>query len=121
MLLIAAFVGYGATGWFGLFISLVATVLPSAAALIILLKILQHFRQSPVVKGMTLLVQPVIAIIMLVLTWDNSEESIDSIGILQFLGIVLISLWLLPKENTSGSTYRYRLCLRRYFLVLMNI
>jgi chromate transporter len=96
---IAAFVGYDIAGWFGVFISLIATVLPSAAALIILLKILQRYRQSPVVKGMTLLVQPVIAIMMVILTWNNSKESITTIGSLQFFGIALISLYLMTKKK----------------------
>jgi chromate transporter len=96
---IAAFVGYDIAGWLGVLITLIATVLPSAAALIILLKILQRFRQSPIVKGMTLLVQPVIAIMMLVLTWNNSADSIASIGILQFLGIACVSLWLMTKKK----------------------
>src|SRR5690606_7351547 len=68
---IAAYVEYDVSGWFGAFIAIFATVFPSAAALIILLYFMMHYRQSTVVKGMTLLVQPVIAILMLVLSWDN--------------------------------------------------
>jgi chromate transporter len=100
---IAAFVGYDIAGWLGVFISVAATVVPTAAALIILIKILQRFRQSPVVKGMTLLVQPVIAIMMLVLTWNNSKDSIAAIGILQFSGIALISLWLMTKKKVHPA------------------
>ena len=96
---IAAYVGYDKAGWLGVFIALIATILPSAAALIVLLKILQRFRQSLVVKGMTLLVQPVIAIMMLILTWSNSKDSIAHIGILQFSGIALISLWLMTMKK----------------------
>jgi chromate transporter len=65
---IAAYVGYDVYGWFGLVVALLATVLPSAAALIILLELMQKYKKSPVVKGMTLLVQPVIAVMMAVLT-----------------------------------------------------
>jgi chromate transporter len=100
---IAAYVGYDIAGWFGVFIALAATVLPSAAALIILLKILQRFRQSQVVKGMTLLVQPVIAIMMLILTWNNSKDSVAAIGILQFLGIAIVSLWLMTKKKVHPA------------------
>jgi chromate transporter len=100
---IAAYVGYDIAGWFGVIISLIATILPSALALIILLKILQRYRQSPVVKGMTLLVQPVIAIMMLVLTWNNSADSVASIGILQFFGIALISWYFMTQKKAHPA------------------
>jgi len=72
---IAAFVGYGAGGWTGLLAALAGTILPSAVALIVLLKVLHKYRQSPVVKGMSLLVQPVITIMMVVLTWQMAKSS----------------------------------------------
>ncbi len=90
---IAAFVGYDVGGWFGSVLALAATIVPSAAALILLLKVLQRHRQSPVVKGMTMLVQPVIAIMMLLLTWQMAESSIQSIGIIQSLIIAAVAFW----------------------------
>lgn len=90
---IAAFVGYDVYGWVGALLALAATVLPSAAALILLLKVLQKHRQSPVVRGMTLLVQPVIAVMMLLLTWQMAESSVESIGIVQSLLIAAVAFW----------------------------
>lgn len=90
---IAAFVGYGVSGWIGLISALTATVVPSAVALILLLKLLQKYRTSSVVKGMTLLVQPVIAIMMLTLTWQMGKSSIVSVGTLQTLGIAAVAFW----------------------------
>ncbi|REK71808.1 chromate transporter [Paenibacillus paeoniae] len=89
----AAFVGYDAGGWIGLIVALAATVVPSAVALIILLNVLRKYRQSPVVKGMTLLIQPVIAVLMLVLTWQMGESAIDSIGWVQSLIIAAVAFW----------------------------
>lgn len=94
---IAAYVGYDVFGWWGFVIALFATVFPSAFALILLLKLIQRHRQSLVVKGMTLLVQPVIAIMMLLLTWNMVKDAVSSIGIGQSLGIGLISLLALTK------------------------
>ncbi|MED4656649.1 chromate transporter, partial [Bacillus licheniformis] len=54
-------------------------------------------RQSQVVKGMTLSVQPVIAVMMLPLTWEISGDAIHSIGMVQSLVIALISLVALTK------------------------
>ncbi len=78
---IAAYVGYDVYGCLGLIVALLATVLPSAAALIILLEVMQKYKQFPVVKGMTLLVQPVIAVMMAVLTWTMVKWPTNSIGI----------------------------------------
>jgi chromate transporter len=94
---IAAFVGYQVAGWPGLIIATVATVAPSAVALIALLSLLNRFRQSQAVKGMTLLIQPVIAVMMILLTWEMGAVSIRSIGIWQSLCIAAVSLWALTK------------------------
>lgn len=94
---IAAYVGYGVLGWWGFLIALIATILPSAAALILLLKIMSKHRQSSIVKGMTLLVQPVIAVMMGVLTWQMFRDSFHSLGIIQSSVIGLVSLIALTK------------------------
>ncbi|WP_028559417.1 chromate transporter [Paenibacillus pinihumi] len=92
---IAAFIGYDVYGISGLIIALIATVVPSAVALIMLLKVLERYRNSGVVKGMTLLVQPVIAIMMLLLTWQMGASSLESIGLWQSLGIAAVAFWLM--------------------------
>lgn len=94
---IAAFTGFQQAGWLGAIITSLATIAPSAIVLIILLKILNQFRQSNIVKGMTILVQPVIAVLMIELTWDFGLISIDSLGYLQSIGIALFTLLALTK------------------------
>lgn len=100
---IAAFVGYQVGGWSGLVVALLATIIPSAIALILLLRVLRHYRQSTVVKGMTLLVQPVIAIMMVLLTWQFGRESIHGIGIWQSLGIAAVALWAMTKGKVHPA------------------
>lgn len=78
---------------------MLATVLPSAAALIILLEVMQKYKQSPVVKGMTLLVQPVIAVMMAVLTWTMVKWPTNSIGIWQTLFIAAIAFWAIKRTK----------------------
>lgn len=94
---IAAYVGYDVYGWWGLFVALFATIVPSALALILLLRFIQRHRQSTVVKGMTLLVQPVIAVMMAVLTWNMIKDASASMGIWQSLIIALIAFFALTK------------------------
>ncbi|MCL6601364.1 MAG: chromate transporter [Paenibacillus sp.] len=94
---IAAYVGYDVYGWFGVSVALLATALPSAAALIILLQVMQKYRQSPIVKGMTLLVQPVIAVMMTVLTWKMAKGPASSIGIWQTVIIAAVAFWAIKR------------------------
>lgn len=94
---IAALAGYQQAGWLGLTVATFATVAPSAIAIVILLKVLSRFKHSPVVKGMTLLVQPVIAMMMIMLTWEFSHVSFNSIGYLQSLLIGIIALLAMTK------------------------
>jgi chromate transporter len=96
---IGAYAGYYLFGWTGMFIALAATVIPSAAALIILLNLLQRHRKSNIVKGMTLLVQPVIAVMMLILTWHMAQTSIHAISIWQSLGIAAVAFWALNRRK----------------------
>ncbi|THF83438.1 chromate transporter [Cohnella fermenti] len=96
---IAAFVGFDVLGWPGMILALAATIVPSAAALIVLLKLLHKHRQSLVVKGMSLLVQPVIAMMMLLLTWQMADSSIKSSGIWHFLGIAAVAYWAMERKK----------------------
>ncbi|MFJ7638904.1 chromate transporter [Peribacillus sp. NPDC097264] len=94
---IAAYVGYDVYGWPGFFVALAGTIIPSAVALIYLLKILRKYKQSPIVKGMSLLVQPVIAIMMLLLTWQMAADAVGSIGYIHSLIIAGIAFLALGK------------------------
>lgn len=100
---IAAFVGYQQAGWLGMTAALSATIIPSAVALIVLLKILTSFKQSSVVKGMTLLVQPVIGVMMILLTVEFSSVSFESIGYVQSLIIGIIALLAIKKWNVHPA------------------
>lgn len=96
---IAAFVGYEVSGWPGFIIATFATIVPSAVALILLLSLLNKYRSSNVVKGMTLLVQPVIAVLMILLTWEMGIVSAEAINMWQTLMIAAISLFILTKTK----------------------
>lgn len=94
---IASYVGYQAAGWPGVIVALTATIAPSAIVLIVLLRLLHHYRQSPSIKGMTVLIQPVIAVMMLLLTWQMGQAAVHNIGILQSAGIAAVALWAMTK------------------------
>ncbi|WP_134699839.1 chromate transporter [Ammoniphilus sp. YIM 78166] len=66
----AAFVGFQVAGVAGATIALVATVLPSAIAMVILFKSVAYFKDSPYVKEMTKSVQPVVAVLLGILAYQ---------------------------------------------------
>jgi chromate transporter len=96
---IAAFVGYEIGGWPGLLIATVATVVPSAVAVVILLRLLNRYRQSQPVRGMTLFVQPVISVLMVLLTWKIARDSVHEIGWLWSLSIAVVAWWALDRRR----------------------
>lgn len=96
---IAAYVGYNSAGILGLTFALAATIVPSAIAFILLAKLLKKFKSSLVVKGMTLLVQPVIAVMMVVLTWQLSKGSVLQVGWIHFILIAAVSFWAMKIKN----------------------
>jgi len=90
---IAAYIGYNVAGIPGGLIALAATIVPSIVVLIIMLRVLQKYRESRAVKGISVMVQPVIAVLMLLLTWDMFHDSLMNIGWLQTLLIAAIAWW----------------------------
>ncbi|WP_445492421.1 chromate transporter [Niallia sp. 03133] len=94
---IAAYVGFGMGGWPGFLIALIATVLPSALALIFLINVMSKHRDSAIVKGMTIMVQPVITALMVMLTFEMFQDSYHSLGIYQSVIIAVIALLLFQK------------------------
>jgi len=94
---IAAFVGYEVYGWPGFIMALIGTVVPSAVALILLLKIIRRYRHSLVFKGVSLLAQPVIAIMMLLITITIATDAVHSIGYVHSLIIALFAFLALGK------------------------
>lgn len=96
---IAAYIGYNAAGVIGSLVALAATIVPSIIALIIMLKALRKYRESKAVKGIGLFVQPVIAVLMAVLTWNMLHDSLLDIGWLQTLLIAAIAWWAMAIKN----------------------
>ncbi len=94
---IAAYVGFEVYGWGGFILALIGTIVPSAVALIWLLKVLQRYKHSMIVKGMSLLVQPVIAIMMMLLTISLASDSFHAIGYIHSIILAVIAVIALIK------------------------
>lgn len=90
----AAYVGYQLKGILGLFVAVIAHILPSAVALIILISMVNGFSTSPIVQGMISAVVPVVAIMLAVMTYEFMQKAWKGFGwigaILTFIIVLLL-------------------------------
>ncbi|NRA21635.1 MAG: chromate transporter [Oceanospirillaceae bacterium] len=93
----AGHIGYSVAGIPGAFIAVFATVAPSLLLMITLLSILQRYKDSIKVKSMTLLVRPVIAVMMAILTYKLLQNSYFDAGIYHSAGLIIAAYLLLER------------------------
>ncbi|USY53603.1 chromate transporter [Bacillus sp. 1780r2a1] len=93
----AGFIGYQEAGILGAFVSLLATIAPSVILLVVLLRILYKYKDSPNVKKMTNFIRPVIAVLLGVMAYDFFSSSYVDSGIWQTLFLIIASFVLMEK------------------------
>lgn len=74
----AGYIGYRVGGVFGMINALAATIIPTLFLMILLLTVLNSYKDEPWVSGMTEAVIPVVAVLLAVLTWDFIKKSAGS-------------------------------------------
>ncbi len=93
----AGYIGYEVAGALGSTVALLATIVPSLLAMILLLGLLTKYKDSPKVKRITAYVRPIIAVLMGFLTFQFFDSSVESAGWVQTIVLVGVSLFLLEK------------------------
>ncbi|TCP21647.1 chromate transporter [Scopulibacillus darangshiensis] len=93
----AGYIGYEVGGVLGSLAGIIATVGPSLILMIVLLRILYKYKDSPKVKRLTLLIRPTIAVLLGVMAYEFFAESFGQSGSLQTLAIAVVSFILLEK------------------------
>ena len=89
----AGYIGYRVAGLMGAIIAICATILPSAILLIILLETLSAFRQHPVVAGMRNAIQPVIAVMLGLMSWQFLASAAKKIKwVTVFANVVIVTV-----------------------------
>ena len=94
----AGYIGYRVGGVLGLFNALIATVLPSAIALILFLTVLREYKDLPFIQGMTNGVVPIVGVMMAVLTWEFLKKGKASLGWQKgalILVLSIVAMWVL--------------------------
>jgi chromate transporter len=74
----SGYIGYRIAGIPGMFMALFATIVPSVVMIILLLTVLNTYKDKPWVSGMSRAVVPVVAVMLATLTWDFVKKSILS-------------------------------------------
>lgn len=93
----AGYIGYAEGGILGATIALFATVAPSLILMISMMAVLLKNKEAPEVKNLTKLIRPVIAVLLGVMTIQFAQESLDGIGIISTLILIVGSYLLLEK------------------------
>lgn len=93
----AGYIGYAEGGILGAAIALFATVAPSLVLMISLMAILLKYKEAKEVKNLTKLIRPVIAVLLGVMTLQFAQESLEGLGLVSTLILIVGSYLLLEK------------------------
>ncbi|GIO02716.1 chromate transporter [Brevibacillus laterosporus] len=95
----AAYIGYKVKGWLGAIIAISAMVFPVLFLMVVLMQFVNVLKTSETVRGMIEAIQPVIAVMMAVMTydffkkgWKDSKNGKEKQGFLTMLFISVIAL-----------------------------
>lgn len=94
----AGYIGYRVNGVIGCLIALAASVIPTVVLMILLLGILQKYKELDWVNSMSAAVVPVVGVMLAVMTWDFFQKSGQALGIgraILFTGIAIVLLEVL--------------------------
>lgn len=94
---LGGYIGYQVAGIPGAITALIATIAPTAIAMVVLYKFLHIFKSSVQVKAMTQIVRPIVAVLLGILAYQFFDSAYDSAGIWQTAGIAAVSLVALEK------------------------
>lgn len=83
----AAYLGYRSKGTLGAIVAILAHIVPSFVAMILLLSAVAFLSQSKMIQGMIAAVVPVIAVMLGVMAYEFGEKAVKGLG--KTLGIVL--------------------------------
>lgn len=77
---LAGYIGYRIGGLAGCLTALAASVIPTVILMILMLGLLQSYKDVPWVHNMSQTVVPVVAVMLAVLTWSFVKQSKDALG-----------------------------------------
>lgn len=88
----AALVGYKVGGWLGSLLGLIAMVIPSALAIILLINIYMKFKDSTRMKGMMIGVRPVVVILIAKVVLMMGRKSFPNIQTMIIAAVAAVAV-----------------------------
>ncbi|MGP7816271.1 chromate transporter [Niallia sp. 01092] len=95
----AAYLGYKVKGPLGAIVSVLAHILPTCLAMVLLITFVNELSNSPIVRGMISAVQPVIAVMLGIMAYEFGEKAVKGLGI--YIGILLSVVCLILIQTIS--------------------
>ncbi|MFC7392976.1 chromate transporter [Scopulibacillus cellulosilyticus] len=89
------YVGWRVAKWPGMIAAIIASVIPTAFLMIVLLAFLSTFQNKPWVQGMTKAVIPIVGVMLLTLTLQFFQKAKDGLGWLASIILAAVSLVLM--------------------------
>ncbi|WP_191566613.1 chromate transporter [Metabacillus idriensis] len=99
----AGFIGYQQGGWLGAAVGLFATIAPSLILMLILLRVLMKYKESPQVKRLSTIVRPVIGVMLGAMTYQFLQNAYIGFGIWHTLLLFVLSFLLLEKMKVHPA------------------
>ncbi|WP_281169502.1 chromate transporter [Paenibacillus harenae] len=91
----AAYIGYREKGASGAVVSVLAHILPSGLAMILLLSFVQYLSSAAFIQGMIGAVTPVIAVMLGMMAYEFGERAVKGLGIYVGIGFFALAFGLL--------------------------
>jgi len=88
----AGYLGYQLKGTLGAIVAVVAHILPSSVAMVLLMSMVSLFSSSPIVQGMISAVVPVVAVMLGMMAYEFAQKAFKGLGIV--VGIVSFAIAL---------------------------
>ena len=99
----AAYLGHRQKGVLGAVVAVLAHILPSAAAMILLMSVVQWLSGSVVVQGMIAAAVPVIAVMIGVMAYEFGERAVKGLGKPLGLGLFAVVFVLLQLASIHAA------------------
>lgn len=95
----AGYIGYRVNSYTGCAVALFASVIPTVILMILLLGVLQAYKDLEWVSGMSAAVVPVVGVMLAILTWDFLKKSGETLGWARALMLTAMAAVLMELLN----------------------
>jgi chromate transporter len=96
---LAAYIGYNEGGVLGSIVALFASVAPSIILMLVLMAVILKYKDKPQVKNISIIVRPIIAVLLGVMTFQFAKDSIISLGTIYTVILIVGSYLLMGKRK----------------------